>query len=434
MKYIVPFRRIAAALLGGLLTLTLAGCQQTGAADASDSLPTSSAASASGGAVSEAPASIQIQLARTEGQIADDSGEILVEYAYDRPTVTIADNLAAQSAIQSDLDQLIQTQVLDYAKNELLAQAQYPYQNSDVSLPLSTQLNLTIQRTDEAVISILTDQLINAGTYVTDLRSAKNYRTETGEVLTFSMLGDQFRSTATSLVAQQARRYADQLFDDYQDNLSHVVLDGTEDGRDLYEVDMPVYPTFYLTNDDIVFIARESTLQNSSKGILEFPIPYSSFGDALDSGYLPTSGVSEADSNAEHPSAVETDGTRPEFQARDYLVSSETVTGNGWTLTLPKEWVDKVYVTLDQDTASFYENGCYSEMGGGWLFSLESYSDESYVDLPDYALLSIDDDVSYVAIYPTDVQFEGASADNAQRYSAFSSQVEEVLHTFSLTN
>lgn len=108
--------------------------------------------------------------------------------------------------------------------------------------------------------------------------------------------------------------------------------------------------------------------------------------------------------------------------------------GNGWILTLPKEWMDTVYVELGKDSASFYENGCHSEMGGGWLFSLETYTDDSYLDLPDYELLSMDDKVSYVAIYPTDVQYEGASDKNAQRYSAFSSQVEEVLGTFALTS
>ena len=88
----------------------------------------------------------------------------------------------------------------------------------------------------------------------------------------------------------------------------------------------------------------------------------------------------------------------------------------------------------DSDLTAFYENGCYSEMGGGWLFSLETFSDESYVDRPDYELLSINGGVSYVAIYPTDVQFEVASSQNAQRYSAFSSQVEGVLRTFALSS
>ena len=424
MKY------IAAALLCGLLALTLTGCQQSGTADAVTSLSVAGNTET----VSDTSTAIRIQLTRVEEQLTADDGQVLVEYAYDRPTVTIPGNTAAQSAIQTDLNNTIQTQLVNYAKEELFPQAKKIDQEDSSLLPLSCQLNLTIQRTDEAVISILTDQISNAGGHNSDYRSARNYRTETGEVLTFSMLGDQFRTTATDLVAQQAQRHADRLFDDYQDNLSHVVLDGTEDGQALYDVDTDVHPTFYLTNDDIVFISREYALQSYAEGILEFPIPYSAFGDALDSGYLPTSSVPAADVNAEHPSAVETDGAVPEFQAQDYLVTSDKVTGNGWTLALPEEWIDKVYVELDQDAASFYENGCYSEMGGGWLFSLETYTDESYVDLPDYELLSIDGNVSYVAIYPTDVQFEGASDTNAQRYSAFNSQVEEVLRTFTLTS
>lgn len=433
MKYIAPIKQIAAALTCGLLTLTLVGCQQNGTTEPAASPSTTDPTSTASSTVSTAPSSIQIQLNRTEGQITDDSGQVLVEYAYDRPTVTIADNLPAQSAIQSDLEYMIQTRVLDFAKQELFPTAQSAYEDG-YTLPLSIQLNMTIQRTDDTVISILTDELINAGSYDTDYRSAKNYRTETGEILTFSMLGDQFRDTASDLVAQQAARYADQLFDDYRDSLNRVVLDGTEDGSTLYEVNMPVYPTFYLTNDNIVFIAREQILQSAAAGILEFPIPYADFGDALDSSYLPNGSVSEASSNVKPAPAVEPESTTPEFQPRDYLTTSDKVVGNGWTLTLPQEWVNKVYVKMDQDTVAFFENGCYSEMDGGWLFSLRTYTDESYVDLPDYSLLSIDGDVSYVAIYPTDVQFEGASAENAQRYSAFSSQVESVLRTFTLTN
>lgn len=434
MKYIV------AALMCGLLSLTLTGCQQSGTADvsispaASNVQPVSSAPTASNTEpVNSAPDSIRIQLTRVEEQLTDADGQVLVEYAYDRPTVTISGNPTAQKAIQADLDWIIQTQLVDYAKEELLPQAQDAHQKGSASLPLSSQLNLSIQRTDEAVISILTDQIGETGARGSDYRSARNYRTETGEPLTFDMLGDRFRSTATALVTQQAERQAGQLFDDYQDNLSYVVLDGSEDGRVLYEVNTPVYPTFYLTNDDIVFISRADVLQSYSQGILEFPIPYSAFGSALDSSYLPTNYAPPSDSSLEHPSAVETDGA-PKFQARNYLASSSQVAGNGWILTLPKEWMDTVYVELGKDSASFYENGCHSEMGGGWLFSLETYTDDSYLDLPDYELLSMDDKVSYVAIYPTDVQYEGASDKNAQRYSAFSSQVEGVVATFALTS
>ena len=425
MKYILT------ALVCGLLSLTLAGCQLSSTMDTETSASTASGPETN----SPASASIQIQLTRVEQQLTDDNGQVLVEYAYDRPTVTISGNPTAQSTIQGDLDRTIQTQLVDYAKEELLPQAQKMEQEDGTALPLSSQFNLSIQRTDGAVISILTDRLSNSGAHGSDYRSAKNYRTETGEPLTFAMLGDAFRSTATDLVAQQAALHASQLFPDYQDSLSHVILDGTEDGQALYGSDIAVTPTFYLTNDNIVFISREYELQSYDVGILEFPISYSDFGDALDRSYLPNNYLTQAGDSPKpkkKPSG-KTDCTGSDFEAQNFLVSSTKVTGNGWTLKLPKEWTGRVYVELDQDTAAFYENGCYSEMGGGWLFSLEAYTDESYVDLPDYALLSIDSGISYVAIYPTDVQFEGASDQNAQRYSAFSSQVESVLQTFALS-
>lgn len=356
-----------------------------------------------------------------------------MEYAYDRPTVTISGNPTAQKAIQADLDWIIQTQLVDYAKEELLPQAQDAHQKGSASLPLSSQLNLSIQRTDEAVISILTDQIGETGARGSDYRSARNYRTETGEPLTFDMLGDRFRSTATALVTQQAERQAGQLFDDYQDNLSYVVLDGLRGRKSPLRGEHPSLSHLLPDQRRHCLYFPADVLQSYSQGILEFPIPYSAFGSALDSSYLPTNYAPPSDSSLEHPSAVETDGA-PKFQARNYLASSSQVAGNGWILTLPKEWMDTVYVELGKDSASFYENGCHSEMGGGWLFSLETYTDDSYLDLPDYELLSMDDKVSYVAIYPTDVQYEGASDKNAQRYSAFSSQVEEVLGTFALTS
>lgn len=70
----------------------------------------------------------------------------------------------------------------------------------------------------------------------------------------------------------------------------------------------------------------------------------------------------------------------------------------------------------------------------GWLFSIQSYQDNSYQQLPDYELLSIDRTTTYVVVYPTDVQFEGADQKSAQRYSAFSGQIEKVLKTFALSS
>ena len=102
-----------------------------------------------------------------------------------------------------------------------------------------------------------------------------------------------------------------------------------------------------------------------------------------------------------------------------------------WT---PTNWSKQIYVASTANSVSFYEKGCHDAMGGGWLFSIQSYQDNSYQQLPDYELLSIDRTTTYVVVYPTDVQFEGADQKSAQRYSAFSGQIEKVLKTFALSS
>lgn len=136
MKYIV------AALMCGLLSLTLTGCQQSGTADvsispaASSVQPVSSAPTASSTEpVNSAPDSIRIQLTRVEEQLTDADGQVLVEYAYDRPTVTISGNPTAQKAIQADLDWIIQTQLVDYAKEELLPRPRTPIRRAALPCP-----------------------------------------------------------------------------------------------------------------------------------------------------------------------------------------------------------------------------------------------------------------------------------------------------------
>ena len=116
------------------------------------------------------------------------------------------------------------------------------------------------------------------------------------------------------------------------------------------------------------------------------------------------------------------------------LAKSGKLQGKGWTLTIPTNWSKQIYVASTANSVSFYEKGCHDAMGGGWLFSIQSYQDNSYQQLPDYELLSIDRTTTYVVVYPTDLQFEGADQKSAQRYSAFSGQIEKVLKTFALSS
>lgn len=214
--------------------------------------------------------------------------------------------------------------MVHYAKEKLFSLAHEAYQQNDLTqLPLSSQLNLSHQRTDEAVISIRTDQITSdGGPHVSDYRSAKNYRTDTGQQLTFAMLGDRFRDAATELVTQQADQHADRLFEDYRANIQRAVLDGTERAELLNGSATEAAPTFYLTNDSIVFFSRECELQTYAEGTLEFPILYDDFEDALDRRYLPSSSNTPAAAgDQETVSADAADSSQTAFQAQDFLVA-----------------------------------------------------------------------------------------------------------------
>lgn len=128
-----------AILLSGLLALTLAGCTAQ-----STSGGVSAAASALDATANASP--IQIKLNRVKDEIKAEDGHVLVSYAYDRPTVMISGNSAAQSAIQSSLNALVDKD-LTYVKGDLYAIAQGNYQalGKDAT-PCTSELNLTVTR------------------------------------------------------------------------------------------------------------------------------------------------------------------------------------------------------------------------------------------------------------------------------------------------
>lgn len=146
-----------------------------------------------------------------------------------------------------------------------------------------------------------------AGAHGSDWRSGWNYDTETGQLLTFPDLGNGFREKAMELVSEQAALQADSLFDGYQENLSHVVLDGTENAQNLYGFDATIAPTFYMTDKSIVFLSREYELQPYSMGVLEFPTAYSDYGSILKEHYLPKGYVGKKSSQDSADPAASSD-------------------------------------------------------------------------------------------------------------------------------
>lgn len=91
-----------------------------------------------------------------------------------------------------------------------------------------------------------------------------------------------------------------------------------------------------------------------------------------------------------------------------------------FSLKLPASWKDNYTVlpeaNKDGSFVSFYAKKCHAETGGGFLFSITGFKDDSYLELPDYELVGKWNSVSYVAIFPTDVQFEGASEEAVKQY------------------
>lgn len=108
----------------------------------------------------------------------------------------------------------------------------------------------------------------------------------------------------------------------------------------------------------------------------------------------------------------------------------ETFHVSDFSLKLPAEWknnyvVKKIGKKKNDSYVVFYAKKCYNQTKLGWLFSIARYSDESYKELPAYQLLGKKSGIYYVAVYPTDVQSEGATKAAQRQYHTLYEQVEQ---------
>lgn len=109
-----------------------------------------------------------------------------------------------------------------------------------------------------------------------------------------------------------------------------------------------------------------------------------------------------------------------------------------FTLKLPANWkgcyqVDKGEVD-GLPWYSFSEKQCVKDLDGmgGWLFSIAVYKDKSYEEQPSYEVLMKKGNKIYVALYPTDVQFDGASEKAIKSYVKMAGQIDQVLKSMKL--
>lgn len=272
-----------ALCLAALMTLSLSACGSTaGPASAS----TTSAASSS------APISDRAQLPTVtiskavEHFRSDDGKVILLNSEWNTAAVSIPGNEDAQSAVQSDLDQILET--FQSISQESRQEAEDLYQAGEILTDGSTYLvpyhalNITRARCDSAVISLVIDEAsYTGGAHGSDARYARNYDSATGQVLRLSDLGDGVGDVAGSTIVS----FINQIHD--RDGLFFNKV--TQSGlKDLVTDDL-----FYFDQNGLVFIAGQYSFQSYAEGIVEFTISYDDLKGSLKDAYNPGGGVTQ---------------------------------------------------------------------------------------------------------------------------------------------
>lgn len=93
-----------------------------------------------------------------------------------------------------------------------------------------------------------------------------------------------------------------------------------------------------------------------------------------------------------------------------------------FNLKLPAGWKGQYVMKSSKGTkhgsyVAFYSKKCYQQTKEGWLFSIMRFADDSYVDMPDFELVGRWNGYSYVALFPTDVQFIGSTKAAQKQYT-----------------
>lgn len=228
-----------------------------------------------------------------KGKSDENLKDRVYEYEYNRLVIEIKDNEAAQKKIQDDLDQYIEKFLESLNEEEfgLIIEGYEPAMNS------YQHLNMDVVRADDMVVSIAMNQEgYNGGAHGWHSCVCYNYFTQTGDRITFDQLGEEFREKAERLVLYKAneRQSEEQIFfEDYIKSIPLVVLDGTEDmkevlGRVYGDEDwLDEYagehyePSYYITDTGFGFISDEYVLQPYAAGSVEFEFTAADFGDSL---------------------------------------------------------------------------------------------------------------------------------------------------------
>ncbi|MCM1441393.1 MAG: hypothetical protein NC131_19635 [Roseburia sp.] len=105
-----------------------------------------------------------------------------------------------------------------------------------------------------------------------------------------------------------------------------------------------------------------------------------------------------------------------------------------FSLKLPASWkgnytAEKSGKNTKDSYVTFCAKRCHRETGEGFLFSIVKYKEKAYKELPAYELVGKWNGASYVAIFPTDVQFVGATKKAAKQYQMLDKSVKKVVRS-----
>lgn len=103
-----------------------------------------------------------------------------------------------------------------------------------------------------------------------------------------------------------------------------------------------------------------------------------------------------------------------------------------YTLELPQAWADRYYV-YQQDNVDFFVCSASAEENyTGMLFSIARIPSGVNIEEPSYQILGEYNRTTYLAVFPTDVEFDPDNAYSAKEYTDMSSYIDAILSTVSL--
>lgn len=105
-----------------------------------------------------------------------------------------------------------------------------------------------------------------------------------------------------------------------------------------------------------------------------------------------------------------------------------------FSLKFPDSWksnyiIEKSKKKKHGSYVAFYAGKCHKQTKQGWLFSIARYKDDSYKELPAYEVVGKWNGLNYVAVFPTDVQSEGATEAAKKQYGKLSKSVEKIVRS-----